>query len=808
MPDRPHALTRNVVLAVILFATFIALPITGLHLTLEYFRHKGIVQQEFADIEEAYGPSVARALWVANDELIETLLDGILRSRAIEFVAIREESDVVAMAGRKPESVLIHRDIELFHVYDGETRLLGSMRIEGGSTYVWSRLRGEAWHILGTSVLTTFLVAAFILLIIHLHVTRHLERIAAHLRSIQPGERFEALRLKRGARSSKDEIDVIRDEINDLTTRLHEAMRQMEAELELRQQVEQELRRTNAQIELRIAERTAELTATNDRLEQEIAQRRKVELDLRERETRLRQIAENVPGLVFQLVSNREGVDRFTFLSRMSSDILGLPVEEVMAEPSAFTDCIALGVREWFDMEIVQSARSLARLDIELPVVRPDGERRWLSLGMTPSPGRGGETIWNGVAVDVTAQKEVEERLRESGQELLAAKEAAELANRSKSEFLANMSHEIRTPLNGVLGMLQLLKLSELSEQQAFYTRTALDSGKSLLSIINDILDFSKVEAGRIDLHSEPFEVRKLVRSVLDMFGHQARQKGVETVVHVDERVARTYQGDQGRLRQVLFNLVGNAVKFTPAGRVSVEVYALPSRPGDTRPRLLFSVADTGIGIPEEKIGSIFEPFTQVDSSFTRTYQGTGLGLGIVRRLVQRMEGDIGVDSVVGEGTSVWFCVTLEAAETEQKQEGEHACSHESDSCRVLVVEDNAVNRVAALGFLEKLGHSAAVASNGQEAVDLTAQEPFDIILMDIQMPDMDGEEATRRIRANTKGATRIDVPIIAFTAHAMEDNRARFMAAGMNGFLPKPIDFDSLAAVLDEHLGIGRENR
>ena len=390
-------------------------------------------------------------------------------------------------------------------------------------------------------------------------------------------------------------------------------------------------------------------------------------------------------------------------------------------------------------------------------------------------------------------------------EDIRAARAAAEAANRAKGEFLANMSHEIRTPLNGMFGMLHLALMGELDQEQRDYLTTALASGRSLLRILGDILDFSKLEMGKVDLALEPFDLQETLGQVGDIFDLETRARGLEFSYRVQDPAPVRLVGDEARIRQVLINLVGNAVKFTEQGGVRITASTLrhPRRPD--RVTLLLDVADTGIGIPESSQDLVFEAFAQADASSTRRYQGTGLGLSIVRRLIHLMDGSLAMESEPGRGTT--FTVALPLA-VQPRDEGAarapEAAAAPPRPLRILLAEDDRVNQMAARRALELAGHTVATAGNGQEVLHLLAAEDYDCILMDVQMPVMDGLEATRTIRGAGNLGSKSAIPIIALTAHAMKGDRERFLDAGMDGYLAKPVDMDELAATLAK-LAVGR---
>lgn len=435
--------------------------------------------------------------------------------------------------------------------------------------------------------------------------------------------------------------------------------------------------------------------------------------------------------------------------------------------------------------------------DYEMPMVTKTGDTRiisWTSLNRYDENVEVKEII--GFGIDVTERNAFQ-------QQILLAKEEAEEANRTKSDFLANMSHEIRTPMNGIIGTTQLLRETNLDDKQKKYLQIIQGSGRTLLAIINEILDYSKIEAGKFEIYQEPFVLRHCVEETIGLMQPLAQEKGLKILLEYANDIPRGVVGDAVRVRQILTNLIGNAIKFTHEGSIAVRV----TLDGRSHGLVMFEVIDTGVGIPENKQDNVFKPFSQIiQKKKDARSPGTGLGLAISKYLAENMGGEIGLMSEEGRGSNFWFTIHFEEVMPDElislESHNEEDVVRHNFNASVLVVEDVITNQFVITDMLENLGCSVDIAANGQEAINAREKKSYDMILMDCQMPVMDGFEATRALRAK-----EVNDPIVALTANALKGDREKCLEAGMNDFISKPVDQQEIVRVLNTWLNREENN-
>jgi PAS domain S-box-containing protein len=750
-----------VLIRVLLFSTVVTLVLTILQLSLSYRSERARLESRFGEIDRSSSRSLSESLWALDSKQLQEQIEGILRLPSMRAVEVRETASsdhaVTVFRGKRQTANAVVKEFPL--ACCGERpQVIGVLHIEATLTDIYRDLAAQALVILLSNAAKTFLVALFILFVVHRLAVRHLLDIAASVGSVTPHADVPPLRLRR-ARREGDELDLLVDALN--------AMRE------------------------RLRQHATELGNAN---------------------ARMAAILDNIPDLAW--VKGADG--RFVAVNRAFSSVKGFSEPGQMIGKSDF-DIHPPELAEKYRLDDLDVMASKTSRRIEERHVNADGSVILLETIKTALLGGDGLVAGTvGIARDITARRQAETERD--------ARRAAEAANQAKSDFLANMSHEIRTPMNAILGMAYLAMHSGLNAQQLNYVQKIHGAAEALLRIINDILDFSKIEAGRFEIEAEPFDLDDVMKDLGNLIGMSAREKGLELRFALARDLPTALVGDAPRLGQVLLNLGYNAIKFTDRGEIVVGVDLVEREARAVR--LRFEVRDTGIGISPDDRQRLFQPFSQGDSSTSRRYGGTGLGLSISRHLVRMMGGDIEVESTPGLGSRFHFTLRFELQPEPARPSlppphgpSSHAgpglvatpstCATNADEpmsqhmsqppaglrgARILLVEDNAINVEIALALLQHAGIVVGVAHNGQEALRLLEGRDFDGVLMDCQMPVMDGYAATRALRQQPQWR---ELPVIAMTANALVGDRDKALEAGMNDHIAKPIAVDELFATL-----------
>ncbi len=511
----------------------------------------------------------------------------------------------------------------------------------------------------------------------------------------------------------------------------------------------------------------------------DISERKMIETALKQSEQQVRSLIENIPGITYRCLLNEDWTS--LFMSDEVESMTGYPVSDFFqpAPVRSFKEIMHPDDREKVSKAVQEAVQEKRAYVLEYRIFHKNGEIRWFwENGCAIFGGNGDVLFLDGVILDMTERRRMEEDLRKS-------KEKAELAAITKTSFLANMSHEIRTPMNAIIGFTEVLLSGKLEKDQRTHLETVKVSAKSLLRLLNDILNTAKLEKGAVELESVSFSLFKLIGELKSFLGMSAMKKNLNFEVIQDPELSEFYLGDSLRIRQILINLIGNAIKFTDRGNITFKI-------SNESSGLHFSVIDTGVGIRADRLEKIFEPFTQADISTTRRFGGTGLGTTICKQLTELMGGKIWAESKLGEGSIFHVVLPLQKVTT-AKADTKKASRPRLPALKILVVDDIAKNTELIELLLKKEGHTVSVAYNGEEAIDKVQSEVFDIILMDVQMPVLDGLQATRVIRLHELQENTIRTPVIALTASVFDEDRNSAKNAGMDGFISKPIDIDQM---------------
>jgi PAS domain S-box-containing protein len=568
----------------------------------------------------------------------------------------------------------------------------------------------------------------------------------------------------------------------------------------------------NQNLEKTVKNRTRKLEEQTVQLKEEIAERKRAIRAWESSETKIRTIVDNVAAGII----TTDEVGRIKSFNPMAEKIFGYSESEAMGQPIKMlipSRYYGIGAQN-----LDEKLSPISDYKVEMEGLRRDGSEVPLDLAISEMIVEGCR-MFTGIFQDITERKNAE-------LEIVKAKEEADQANLAKSDFLANMSHEIRTPMNSIIGMADLLAESPLSSEQKQYVQLFRSAGESLLILINDILDLSKIESGSFDLECIPFFIRDLVEKTVHIMDVRAQEKSISLIWQVDADVPGCVMGDPYRLRQILTNLAGNAIKFTENGSVLIHIEnVLEGKSGEA---VKFSVIDSGIGISEDKLERIFSSFSQADSSTTRKFGGTGLGLSITRQLVEKMGGTIGVESQLGNGSTFSFAIQFKMASDYEKsvalansvnfsgssrvvafrnmKSDATVNGEKNKSLRILLAEDSPDNQLLIKLYLKNTNHELDISENGELAIKKFISTNYDLVLMDIQMPVMDGYTAAKKIREWEKKKNIKEVPILALTAHALKGEKERCVQAGCSDYLTKPIKKEKLLSILESYVEKKRE--
>ena len=759
MQSGPKTLSRQLLILVMVYTLLLSIPVGVVNVWITHRQEAARQQEQVEAVRSLFGLQLAKAVWDFDQASAQQVLSQLDRFPALQGVEVTSP-DLHASYVKQGTKPAPSDKVQSFALMSPEGGMeIGQLRLSLDATALHEQVWTAVLRTIAVVGVEMVLFAILIFALMRRSVTLPVLALSRHVHNMTPERLDEPAPLPHTKGPS---------ELHELAigvTRLQSALRE------------------------------------------QLAQRDAISQTLKMSEARLKLIADGTPNQLWTAHPDG-GLD---YVSKSALNYAG-------AEPDRFLgnawvamihpDDLPLCKAHW--AECLQTG---AMYQIDCRLRRFDGVFRWHALMAVPQQDDSGAIVkWFGSSTDIHGRKEAEHALdqhrihleqlvSERTAALFTAKEAAEAASRAKSTFLANMSHEIRTPLNAIVGLAQLMRGEGITEPQARRLDSIHGASHHLLSVINDILDLSKIEAGRMELEHIDFSMDHLLNGVVSIVAESAGDKGL--VLSTDaEGVPAWLRGDETRLRQALLNYVGNGVKFTERGGVTLRARVLHREGEDLLVR--FEVQDTGIGVAADKVPLLFQAFEQADASTTRQYGGTGLGLAVAKGIAQLMGGEAGVDSTVGVGSTFWFTARLQRGHavgasseptfsSKPDVEAERGLEQHAQA-RILVVEDNALNRAVAEGMLHVAGMNVELACDGLEALNRAREQSYDLVFMDMQMPVMNGIEATRAIRALPGWA---HVPIVAMTANAFGEDRAACLAAGMNDFLTKPVDMKALHAVL-----------